>query len=109
MEILPGAGGGKKAAGMTYKGSFLRSQSYVVNDVVRQQNSLYAFGVFICVQDNPINSVTGLCIPPTYPEPFTSSGGITPNTWEILSLGVKQYQGCKGGVTKQVYVNLNEI
>jgi hypothetical protein len=109
LEILPGAGGGKKAAGMNYKGTFSRTVSYAVGDVVRQQNAQWSLGVFICVQANPVSDVTGLNIPPSYPEPFTTTGGVVANTWELLNLGVKTYQGCKGGVTKQVYVNLNEI
>jgi hypothetical protein len=44
---------------------------------------------------------------PAWPEPKDANPSDT-NTWELLSLGVKQYTGCKGGSNKTFYVQMLE-
>lgn len=109
LEIDSTAAGGGGTAGMNYRGTYLPGNSYAVNDVVRVRTGAYPLGIWICVKSNPIDPVTLINVPPQYPEPFDSSGGATANTWELIALGVKLYTGCKGGVTKQVYIQLMEV
>lgn len=106
-EWEPEGGGGKGGSGLRYRGDFQDNISYQVNDLVRSRSGNYSLGVFICVKDNPVVPATGKSLGPQYPEPKDVTGG--DNTWELFSLGVKLYTSCRSGVSKQTYINLNEV
>ncbi len=107
IDLEPGGGGSGTASGINYRGDFADNISYAVGDLVRSRSGNYALGLFICVFDNPVIPATGKCIGPSYPEPFDVNGA--QNYWELFTLGVKLYTSCKSGVSKQTYINLNEV
>jgi len=99
LEILPGAGGGKKAAGITYEGDYDNARAYSIGQVVRNRNGAWALGWFICVRDNPLIGI-GLSVPPSFPEPETGA------YWHNWTLGPKAIVSCKTGVEVTSYVNM---
>ena len=93
-----------KGGGWNYRKDFDITQSYAANDVVRVRSAPYSMGWWLCVKTNP--AVFGACQAPIYPEP-ASSGGT--DYWHCISLGINQYNSCRGGQVRLTYINLNEV
>lgn len=90
------------ASGINYRGTYDNAQAYAEGDVVRVRNGSYPLGVWICVQAVNANGT-----PPSFPEPNDTNPALS-NTWELLSLSPKTFQGCAGGANHNFYIAMIE-